>query len=271
MIPGTGITRLVATEGMADFEHNTMEAAAMMAMGISVKTHKFARERDGSVQWAFHYNPGQTILGGSITPRQIVNWHRNGDLEKKDPSHPYLWSLTALRNRERILEWILRGRTAALRKHPRVDRWQYEPSPRAELPAAMIGVDGLGKDTPELKVVCVLGCFGIPMIRARGPVRDAIFELCHTGFPGAETPPHTAQLAEDFRTGELDRANPQHPFFFAWSAIECIQTLKRHMQAEITNLWIEKPKSKNAASAFLRADATSKARDKVLHHFRRVE
>jgi hypothetical protein len=270
MLPGEGIAHIVTHEGTAAFMQNTLEAAALCACGVPLRTHKTPRERTGQVEWRFDYTPSHPVPlpGVAMTANRLVHDYRSGQLEKDTPAHPFLNALRALRNRERLLRWIKAGHTAQLVRHPLADVWQYESAPLVEIPSHMAATL---YHTRELKLACALGVFGVPLIRVSGILPDMTFELAGTGFPGALTPPQTAQLARDFLDGTLDARDPAHPFFIAFSAIETMQKLIRHMRSEIANIWIEKPRSKGGRSAFIRADATSKARDTVFKHFRRGE
>lgn len=286
MLPGAGFAHIVSLEDDREkFIENTLEAAALCACGVPIRTLRTAREKSGAVEWRFDYHPGHAVdlrarctapdggvvihdievSIGSLTANQLMHAYRTGALERADPAHPFLDALRALRNRERLLRWIMAGRPAQLAKHPRCDRWQYESAPLAEIPSHMAARLWM---TRELKAACALGVFGVPLVRCSGVLPDMTFELSFAGFPPSSA---TCQIVDDFRSGALDDREPHHPFFIAWSAIEVMQKLKRHMQSEIANVWIEKPKSKHGASAFLRADATSKARDQMRTHFRRCE
>lgn len=286
MAPGSGIAHIVTCEAAADFEASTLHAAALCCCGVPVRTFKTPRERTGEIEWRFDYAPahpiaargasasamvrihGNDVPSASLTANQLMHVFRSGLLERVDPAHPFLTAVRALRNRERLLRWIMAGQTAQLVRHPHCDQWQYESAPLAEIPSTMAAQVWT---TKELKIACALGVFGIPIIRCSGLLPDMTFELAFTGFPGAVTAPHTCQLANDFRSGALDAKDPDHPFFIAYSAIATLQKIKRHMQAEIANVWIEKPRSRIGTSAFIRADATAKARDTVFHHFRRCD
>lgn len=268
MNPGDAIAHIVTYEGSPSFVNNTMEAAALCACGTPIKTFKTARERDGVVEWRFDYVPSHPLFNGAFTANRLIHDYRSGALETADPAHPFLVCMRALRNRERILRWMIKGQTHELILNSASNQWQYEASARFALPTHMSATP---YRTREIKIPCALGVFGIPILRIEGIDRDQTFVIASTGFMGRGTPPETTQLVADYMDGTLEARDPDHPFFFAYSALETIQKLKRHMNLEIANVWIEKPRSRPGRSAFLRADATAKARDQIFHHFRRGE
>lgn len=285
MLPGESRGQIVTLEGADDFLKSTIEAAALCACGVPIQMFKSPRESTGQIEWRFEFKPQAPVqvtgdpaaeyrvfdtqfTGAALSANQLMHLHRFGLLEEKDPTHPFLDALRALRNRERFLRWIMGRQPCQLVKHPKCDRWQYESMPLAALPAAMTAEL---HPTHELKTVCALGVFGVPCVSVSGIFPDSVFHVAGLGFAGDTTPPETPQLARDFASGALDQRDPAHPYFIAYSAIETMQKLKRMMNHEPAVVWLEKPKSKAGRSAFIRADATSKARDIVWRHFRRGE
>lgn len=284
--PGESFAHIVTLENdPAKFLDNTIEAAALYTCGVPIRTFKTPREKTGEVEWKFDYPPGfrvplriaseaavkingMEIPVAALSANQLMHVYRDGSLDRIVPAHPFLDAIRALRNRERFLRWILKGHPCGLKKHPRCDRWQYESAPLVELPSQMIVKDD-PPTTRELKTVCALGVFGVPAVRCFGVLPDMTFELAGVGFAGDTTPPQSPQLAIDFNSGAMEESDPHHPYFIAHAAVAAIQTLKIHMCNEIANVWIEKRNSRDNMSGFVRADATSKARDQLRAHFRR--
>lgn len=284
MSPGQSQAQIWTLEGSPNFVQNTMEAAALCACGVPIKTFKTARESSGAVEWRFEYNPQQRVnlanvserdvlineTGvpcSSLTANQLMHAYRTGGLELVDPTHPYLDAMRALRNRERLLRWILPPHAAAqLVKHCACARWQYESAPLAALPVSMTASPLI---TREIKIVCGLGVIGYPLARITGPISKSTFQISDVSFMEGPDLPTATHLIHLFTTGQLAATDPDHPLFIIYSALEVMQKLKRHMQLEIANIWLEKPRSKRGRSAFVRADATPKALDTIYHHFRR--
>ena len=247
---------------------NSQIAAAAVTIGIAVTTHRKIHEGLGEEQKTYTLTDKGLIPGLNIDTSQLLRLHNTGELERTDPTHPFLDALRGVINRGFLVKWIHERKTCALTQHPdpRCPRTLYQFA--APAAPSVVGVPEMVQ-TPHLAVAAALSTLGVPVIKIEGETGPKIFTLPRYGYSLHGLPQLDAKaLIEDFKSGKLAIDNPLHPFLWAHSAVRNYKALMDHMAREMPLVFFEDAKGSGRA-ALIRLDAKSEAFDSSQKFFNR--
>lgn len=188
---------------------------------------------------------------------ELIAFLRNGTLEIKDPGHPLLDGLGALRNRERILSLLKQGRSIALAEDQSGTRTSYIHHPTITPPVSF------GRYiTRDFRLVCALGRFGFPLVKFQGTSGNYEFTVT-MGSVLKLTPLFASVIAEKLKDDTLDA---EHGIRYAIKTLENHSRLLKAIAETSPKILLRKPKSSRAA--WVDANATASAFDQVRRHFK---
>ena len=247
---------------------NSQIAAAAVTVGIAVTTHRKIHEGLGEEQKTYTLSDKGIIPGLNIDTAQILRLHNTGELERTDPTHPFLDALRGVLNRHFLVKWIHERKTCALTQHPdpRCPRTLYQYG----LPSAppVVGVPEVVQ-TRHISVAAALSTLGVPVIKIEGETGPKIFTFPRYGYSLHGLPQIDAKaLIEDFTSGKLAINEPLHPFLWAHSAVRNYGALMEHMKREMPLVFFEDAKGSGRA-ALIRLDAKLDAFDASQKFFNR--
>lgn len=234
---------------------DTKEAAALATLGATVRIDRAVDAKSGR-EFATFYLGAKTEEGAGQISR-LRRMYRERELVQKNPDHPLLWCLVAMRNRERLLDLANKGEFF---RPARLKGGQYLLRPSdAGLPG-MAGKAAVVKVT-ELEMAATLITLGVPLLSITGPHGERAFYV----EPGCEAEADVHGLILGFRNGVLAAQEPEHPMLYCMLSLYNRAKLVRALREEVQMVVVSKPNSQK--SALIRADASDPAWDRVQRHF----
>lgn len=234
---------------------DTKEAAALSTLGVRVKIDQAVDSQTGREFCTFYLGAGE-----STAIDQVSKWrrmYRERQLEEKMPSHPLVWCLVALRNRERWLDFVNQGRFV---RPVRLKGGQ------SLLRDASTGLRGLAGEkavvkVTELEMAVALITLGVEPIAVDGPKGQRAFYFVNH----AREIPNVHELMSRYREGKLAVDDPEHPLLYVMTCLYNRVRLLEAMRSEVQMVMVRKKNSQR--SALIKADASDKSWDRVQKHF----
>jgi hypothetical protein len=235
---------------------DTKLAAVLATLGFPLKLRDVHDEQSGRTDYTWQITP-ISVSRPSLSLAELLKLYRSGELETKDPEHPFLDGMHALRNRERILTLIKEGRSITLAECPGGKRTCYVHHAAVEVPASF------GRFvTRDFRLVCALGRMGIPLVSWQGVTGSHEWTLAKRSvLPGLKLDAATVSLALEQNTLGED-----HPIRFCIKALENHSRCLNAIAQSKSVILIRKPRSMRAA--WIHQDATDHAFERIAKHFR---
>lgn len=250
-------TLLPLTGTAAEQTTNTIYAAAFAALGMEVKTwrhHDVSSGADGA-----RFTISDESLDNPALKTCVLHWGLiRGTLAQRDPTHPLLDAVRALRNRAALLRWIHRSEPAHLVTEGM--RTRYVPGAEQVTLRGDIAVD-------DLHLVAAMGALGWPVVRFTGVAPHHIFYVPRTSLPllGAEFDART--LVNELRSGRLEVTEPEHPIHHMLRALRAYDILVKLMRDEPVMLTVKDRWFHSGKSAMIHQDSKGGAYDHARRYF----
>jgi hypothetical protein len=242
---------------------DTAQAATFGTLGMPIKMQTTLLELTGKRETRFQialYSIDRTYDTSDIRKR----W-RDGELESKQPAHPFLTCMRALFNRQEILDLQKNGSAKTLRKVAGCDIYQYVNG-GAGLPGVKQGTEAL--ETSDLKMAAALSTVGLPLLAITGPEGDHKYYLPRYGPARAGgMPVDGLSLMQAWRR-DKEEIPWENPFAQACRVLHNRERFIQAITRDVEMVLLIKPRS-SWRSALIRADATPAAFDQVKRHFDR--
>lgn len=253
-------------DGLWSGTTDTRLAAAFQVLGMPLKLEVIVDERNRWRDVRYHIGMSSTLYPG-LSTTTIRHDLKTGQLERTQPAHPFLDSMRANRNWDRLLDAMKKGRKIGLVKHRAVDRWTYEEGEGFEGVRSYVtrtGQKGI-VESGDLKMVAALGVIGFPVLEVRGSEGQRKFTLPQIGPMMDGVAQDAALLIQGFRDRTLKEREPEHPLLWAMFTLHARMRLRRFADERPPDVMVMKPGSKRAA--FVRADAPNAEWDRMRRHF----
>jgi hypothetical protein len=196
--------------------------------------------------------------------KKIIHGYQTGELERLDPTHPFLTIQRAYLNRMAILDLQNQGKFQRLATVPGTCLWQYVPS-NTGLPGVAPGLQTEVIRTSDLKLVAALGVIGIPLLAIEGGTGNHAYFLPRYGPAG-----YLGQTVDGLALMQAWRADKQatpweDPFAQAMRGLFNRERYLDAIRKDVELILMTKPRA-GWKSAFVRADSTPAGFDRAKHH-----
>lgn len=241
---------------------DTREAAAIGTLGVPTRIETTYVETTGKRVSRIHM--ALCSLDQVYQTKKILQGYRSGELEQREPTHPFLTIQRAFLNRMALLDLQNQGKFLHLAAVPGTCLCQYVPGT-----TGLPGVDRATHSeiirTLDLKMVAALGVVGVPLLAIEGGKGSHAYYLPRYGPPSYLGQPVDAlALMQQWRA---DKAATPWADPFA-QAMRGLYNRERYLDAinkDVELILMTKPRSA-WKSAFVRADATDAAFDRAKRH-----
>jgi len=237
---------------------DTRIAAALGTLGFPVRPEVVYDEKTGDSYTRFHVGLTSTIPTIKETSLKFKSLLKSKSLL---PEHPLLDCLRAFHNRKLLIQSLKKGSVCRVDSVAGGNRTVMVAAP------GLAGAQGSKKmmATTDLKVVAAMGIIGVEPLVIEDTPRGAKFFLPEFGMMLKGKSHNAIELLRDFRDGRLAKTSPDHPFLYAMMALNNYTSLLSAVDQQVELVLLRKPKSKLAA--YVRANASDKAFDRVKEHF----
>ena len=241
---------------------DTREAAAFGTLGVPGKVQVVYEERSGKRHIEFQLDAVSVDPANAIRVAPIRRQLREGTLPA---GHVLFTVLRAIHNKKALMNFIKQGGCIGKKQALDGKSWLLDPE--------VVGLYGIPKKpdyavikTHDLDVVASLSLLGADILKVEGNGRGSVFYLRGNDPMMADLGKGDyGLLLRDFRSGELSKTDPEHPFLYAMMGLKNYRSYLVAVDREIELVMIQKPGTQ--LTAFVREDADDKAFDTMRQFF----
>jgi hypothetical protein len=194
--------------------------ATLISLGdpevTALKLERAVEERSSDHRCNFLLFPQCAVRGEAVATSEVVRIYRDGSMLRDDPTHPFLICMTALHNADRLLDWMKRGITQALRPVCQQTLCQYDPG------TGLLQAYATAQRVTSLAKAAALCTLGMPLLSIEGSGRDHSFIMGSSSVEGMML--NALGEAVSYNAGNLllashnDTLAHDHPFELAFAA-----------------------------------------------------